>query len=47
MQIGNRPFNYNNDGLANIGLYPDFIADLQRIGLSNQDLNPLFHSAEA
>ena len=47
MHIGDRTFDYNNDGLANIGLYPDFIADLHQIGLSNQDLNPLFHSAEA
>ena len=47
LHIGTRTFDYNNDGLANIGLYPDFIADLHQIGLSNQDLNPLFHSAEA
>ena len=47
MHIGTRTFDYNNDGLANIGLYPDFIADLHQIGLSDQDLNPLFRSAEA
>ena len=47
MQIGIRTFDYNNDGLANIGLYPDFIADLRSQGLSNADLAPLFGSAEA
>jgi hypothetical protein len=47
MQIGSRTFNYNTDGLANIGLYPDFIADLQANGMTNQDLSPLFRSAEA
>ena len=47
MHIGNRTFDYNTDGLANIGLYPDFIADLRANGMSNQDLKPLFRSAEA
>jgi len=47
MHIGERTFDYNTDGLANIGLYPDFIADLRANGMSNQDLNPLFRSAEA
>ena len=32
MHIGTRTFDYNNDGLANIGLYPDFIAICTRSG---------------
>ncbi len=44
--IGNRTFDYNFDGMAHIGMYPDFIADLRSIGLSDNDLKPLFRSAE-
>jgi hypothetical protein len=47
MQVAARTFDYNDDGLANIGLYPDFIQDLRSQGMSNADLNPLFRSAEA
>jgi microsomal dipeptidase-like Zn-dependent dipeptidase len=47
LTAGSRTFDYNDDGLANIGLYPDFIQDLRSQGLSNADLNPLFNSAEA
>lgn len=47
MSIGTRTFDYDDDGLANIGLYPDFIADLRSQGMSNADLTPLFRSAEA
>jgi microsomal dipeptidase-like Zn-dependent dipeptidase len=44
---GERTFDYNFDGLAHVGLLPDFIQDLKRIGLTDQDLAPLFRSAEA
>ncbi|MFQ5593148.1 MAG: membrane dipeptidase [Anaerolineae bacterium] len=44
---GLRTFNYNEDGLAHVGLLPDLIADLKVIGLSEQDLDPLWGSAEA
>jgi microsomal dipeptidase-like Zn-dependent dipeptidase len=50
MTIGNKTFDYNTDGLANVGMLPDFIADLQEIGpndLTANDLDPLFSSAEA
>ncbi|MBZ5532798.1 MAG: ricin-type beta-trefoil lectin domain protein [Acidobacteriia bacterium] len=42
-----RTENFNYTGLSHIGLYPDFIRDLQFIGVSNSDLEPLFQSAEA
>lgn len=44
--VGNRTLDINNDGLAHIGLLPDFIADLEAIGLSDADLDPLLRSAE-
>jgi microsomal dipeptidase-like Zn-dependent dipeptidase len=44
--VGNKIFNINEDGLAHIGMFPDFIADLQQIGLSNYDLAPLLNSVE-
>jgi microsomal dipeptidase-like Zn-dependent dipeptidase len=43
---GPKTFDYNTIGLAHVGLLPDFVADLQRIGLSPQQLAPLFRSAE-
>ncbi len=44
---GQRVFDYNFDGLAHIGLLPDFVADLETVGMSGSDLNLLFRSAEA
>lgn len=40
---GQRTFDFNSDGLAHIGLYPDLIADLSLAGV---DLEPLMRSAE-
>ncbi len=44
---GQRTFDYNVDGLAHIGLIPDMIADLQNVGVSQGQLQPLFGSAQA
>ena len=44
--IGQRTFDFNTDGLAHVGMLPDFIADLRAIGLGPDDLKPLFSSAE-
>ena len=44
--FGNKTWNYNVDGLAHVGLLPDFIADLQAMGLHDK-LGPLFNSTEA
>jgi microsomal dipeptidase-like Zn-dependent dipeptidase len=46
-QFGNRTWDYNVDGFAHVGLYPDFIADLQAHGLTHDDLAPLFSGVEA
>jgi microsomal dipeptidase-like Zn-dependent dipeptidase len=44
--IGQRTFDYNGDGLAHVGMVPDFIQDLKIIGLSDSSLEALFRSAE-
>jgi len=42
---GVRDFDFNIDGLAHYGLFPDFIQDLKNIGLSNDQMSVLFNSA--
>lgn len=44
---GERVFDINTDGVAHYGLYPDFIADMQREPDGEQALQFLFRSAEA
>lgn len=41
-----RMWDFNSDGLAHIGLYPEFIQDLQNVGVSPAEIAPLFNSAE-
>jgi microsomal dipeptidase-like Zn-dependent dipeptidase len=43
---GERDFDLNIDGFAHYGMLPDFIQDLRNIGLNEDDLRPLFSSAE-
>jgi microsomal dipeptidase-like Zn-dependent dipeptidase len=45
-KINGRTFDINEDGLAHVGMLPDFIADLLADGLTEADLKPLFRSAE-
>ena len=45
--FGNRTWDFNTDGFANVGLFPDFVADLANLGLNNAQLQPLFNGAEA
>ncbi len=45
-KAGNREWDYNMDGLAHYGLIPDFLQDCKNVGLSPQQLRPLFNSAE-
>ena len=40
-------FDLNVDGVAHYGLYPDFIADMQRTPGGDEALVYLFRSAEA
>ncbi|PKN53796.1 MAG: hypothetical protein CVU56_29970 [Deltaproteobacteria bacterium HGW-Deltaproteobacteria-14] len=43
---GWRTFDFNDDGMANIGLLPDLVQDLKNIGLTDRELAPMFRSAE-
>lgn len=47
LQVGNKLFDINEDGLANVGLYPDYIEELKKIGVRSNEIDPLFNSAEA
>ena len=40
-----RDFDINLDGMAHYGMLPDFLQDLRNIGLTAEDLAPLFRSA--
>ncbi|HEY1075830.1 MAG TPA: hypothetical protein VGE51_04010 [Fontimonas sp.] len=44
---GERVFDLNVDGVAHYGLYPDFIADMQRTPGGEEAMTYLFRSAEA
>lgn len=43
---GGRDFDFNLDGLAHYGLYPDMIQDLKNNGLNASQLRPLFLATE-
>lgn len=45
-QAGQRDFDINIDGVAHYGMLPDLIQDLKNVGLTDEDLLPLFRSAE-
>ena len=44
---GRRDFDINVDGLAQYGMVPDFIQDVRNVGVTHQQLQPFFNSAEA
>ena len=43
---GGRQFDFNTQGLAHVGLVPDFFRDLLNVGMTTAELDPLFNSAE-
>ena len=45
-QLGSRPVDFNTEGLAHIGLLPELIEDVRRDGVTDEELEPLFKSAE-
>jgi len=45
-RVGNRVLDFNTEGLVHIGLLADQIEDVLRDGVSKQELEPLFRSAE-
>jgi microsomal dipeptidase-like Zn-dependent dipeptidase len=44
---GFKAFDFNVDGLAHVGLLPDLMADVQRIGMDQHYVDAVFCSAEA
>lgn len=46
-RVGNRDLNFNTEGLVHVGLLPEMIEDARRDAESDDDLEPLFRSAEA
>jgi len=45
-QLGNRTVDFNTEGMLHIGLLPELIEDARRDGMTDEDLEPLFRSAE-
>ena len=45
--LGNREVNFNEEGMIHIGLLPELLEDVRRDGTTDEDLEPLFRSAEA
>jgi hypothetical protein len=41
------PYDISLDGVAHIGMIPDFVEELKVVGLTNEDLEPLWNGAEA
>ncbi|MBW2461149.1 MAG: hypothetical protein JRH11_05850 [Deltaproteobacteria bacterium] len=46
-QVGNRAIDFNTEGMVHIGLMPELIEDVRRDGVTDEELEPLFRSAEA
>lgn len=44
--IGNRELDFNFEGLVHIGMLPELLQDARNDALSDEDLEPLFRSAE-
>lgn len=45
-QVGNRMVDFNTEGMVHVGLLPELIEDARHDGVTDQDLEPLFRSAE-
>lgn len=45
-RIGARALDFNEEGLAHVGLLPELIEDMRQGGLNDEGLEPLFRSAE-
>jgi microsomal dipeptidase-like Zn-dependent dipeptidase len=44
--VERKKFDFNEDGLAHVGLLPDLIADFQAMGVGPRELGPLLNSAD-
>ena len=45
-QLANRSIDFDTEGFVHIGMLPELIDDARRDGVSDEDLEPLFRSAE-
>ncbi len=45
-RLGERSVDFNTEGLVHIGMLPELIEDARHIGLTDDDLEPIFRSAE-
>ena len=45
--LGERQVDFNTEGFLHIGLLPEMIEDARRDGVTDEELEPLFRSAEA
>lgn len=45
--VGNRVLDFNTEGMVHLGLVAELIEDVRRDGASDEELEPLFRSAEA
>lgn len=45
--LGDREVDFNTEGMIHIGLLPELIEDARRDGVTDEELEPLFRSAEA
>jgi len=46
-QLGDRTVDFNTEGMIHIGLIPELIEDARHDGVTDEELEPLFRSAEA
>ena len=46
-RLGERQVDFNEEGMLHIGLLPELIEDARRDGMTDEELEPLFRSAEA
>ena len=44
--VGNRTLDFNTEGMVHLGLVAELIEDVRRDGVTDQELEPLFKSAE-
>ena len=45
--VGNRVVDFDTEGMIHLGLLPELIEDARRDGVTDEELEPLFRSAEA
>ena len=45
-QVGDRTLDFNTEGMVHIGLLPELLEDARRDAINEDDLDPLFRSAE-